>query len=81
MDYGTQQLIFLVIFLVVVAAVVIGTLVFTTLVDRSLADEGAQSQKREGQPVGRERRIRRRVHGGKVLVPGPKQEGKRGERH
>ncbi len=47
MDYGTQQLIFLIIFLVVVAAVVIGTFVFTTLVDRSLANEGAGDQRQE----------------------------------
>ena len=50
MDYGTQQLIFLIILLVVMVVVVIGTLVFTTLVDRSLAGGGTQSQKREGQP-------------------------------
>jgi cell division protein FtsL len=46
MSYGTQQLIFLIILLVVMAVVVIGTLVFTALVDRSLTNEGAQSQTR-----------------------------------
>ncbi len=44
MDYGTQQLIFLIILLGVMAAVVIGTFVFTTLVDRFLESEGAQEE-------------------------------------
>lgn len=47
MDYATQQLIFLIIFLVAVAAVVIGTFVFTTLVDRSLAKEGNEGARQD----------------------------------
>ena len=47
MDYGTAQLIFLIILLVGMATVVIGTFVFTSLVDRSLANEGARSPSRE----------------------------------